>query len=145
MPLASSGVPTTTPVDGLLRTSDAQAQVTAVAWPAKDSGYVADSGHRLVQFTVDLSALASSTSSGSSGAALSLVVDGVASPLPTSSSAGPAATTGASTEPSTYLASVPNTTHDVLVSLSSSGFTQRFSLWTLTRVGSAPAVAISGR
>ena len=44
----------TVPVDGALRGPDSQAEVTAVAWPYEADGYVANTGDRLVAFTVQL-------------------------------------------------------------------------------------------
>ena len=133
---------TTAPVDGQLRTPDAQASVTGVAWPSSANGQMATDGHRLVAFTVTLSEPVTSTNSGNpSPAKLSLVVNGSKTSLDLSSITvsiqGTASGTGSGTE--SYVASVPNTTRNVELEMAQAGFVQDLSLWTLKRTTSAPA------
>ena len=132
----------TVPVDGRLRGPDAQAVVTAVAWPYEADGYVANTGDRLVAFTVQLTEPTSDvTGFGSTGPTLSLVVQGSPQSLDTaaiSSGVGtdPNAATGTGTE--SYVASVPNTTKSVDLSMTDASYTQTFSLWSLGRTTTAP-------
>ena len=135
----------TVPVNGELRGPDSQAVVSAVAWPYEADGYVANTGNRLVAFTVQLTEPTSYVSpfdSTSTPPALSLVVDGSPQPLDTqdiSSGVGNSSgTTGTGTE--SYVASVPNTTKSVNVSMTDASYTQAFSLWRLERTTPASAV-----
>jgi hypothetical protein len=135
----------TVPVNGELRGPDAQAVVTQGAWPYEADGYVANTGDRLVAFTVQLTEPTSDvTAFTSTGPTLSLVVDGSPQSLDTGTisngvgSASANAATGTGTE--SYVASVPNTTHDVELSMTDTGYTQSLSLWSLTRAPGAPAV-----
>lgn len=135
----------TVPVDGALRGPDSQADVTEVAWPYEADGYVANTGDRLVAFTVQLTEPTSdATGFTSTGPTLALVVDGSPQPLDTkqifdaigSSSAN--TPTGTATE--SYVAAVPNDTTSVDLSMTDSGYTQSLSLWSLERTTTAPAV-----
>lgn len=133
----------TVPVDGEMRGPDAQAVVTAVAWPYDADGYVAGSGQRLVAFSVQLTEATSDvTGFGSTGPTLSLLVQGSPQSLDTSaidSGVGDSSgATGTGTE--SYVASVPNDTESVDVSMTDLGYTQSFSLWSLERTTPAPAV-----
>jgi DNA-binding SARP family transcriptional activator len=135
----------TSPVDGALRGPDSQALVTAVAWPYESDGYVAGSGQRLVAFTVQLMEPTSdATGFTSTGPTLALAIDGSPEPLDTTAifDAVGSSTTGAATGTGTesYVASVPNDTTSVELSMTDSGYTQSFSLWTLTRTTPAPAI-----
>jgi hypothetical protein len=133
----------TVPVDGRLRGPDSQADVTAVAWPYEADGYVANTGDRLVAFTVQLTEPTSDVSFGSTstGPTLSLVVDGSPQQLDeTDISSGVSASTGSTgTGTESYVASVPNTTTSVDLSMTDAGYTQTFSLWSLERAKAAPA------
>lgn len=135
----------TIPVDGALRGPDSQAEVTEVAWPYEADGYVANTGDRLVAFTVQLTEPTSdATDFTSTGPTLALVVDGSPQPLDIkqifdaigSSTANTA--TGTATE--SYVAAVPNDTTSVDLSMTDSGYTQSLSLWSLGRTTTAPAV-----
>jgi hypothetical protein len=132
----------TVPVDGRLRGPDSQAVVTAAAWPDETDGYVANAGDRLVAFTVQLTEPTSDvTGFGSTGPPLSLVVQGSPQSLDTADistgvgDAPPNAATGTGTE--SYVASVPNSTKQVDLSMTDAGYTQTFSLWSLGRTTSA--------
>jgi DNA-binding SARP family transcriptional activator len=135
----------TVPLNGELRGPDSQAVVTQVAWPYEADGYVANTGDRLVAFTVQLKEPTSDvTAFTSTGPTLSLVVDGSPQSLDTGTisngvgSASANVTTGTGTE--SYVASVPSATHDVELSMTDTGYTQSFSLWSLKRAPGAPAV-----
>jgi DNA-binding SARP family transcriptional activator len=137
----------TVPVSGELRGPDSQADVTAVAWPDEADGYVADSGDRLVAFTVDVTEPASDGGLlGSGGPTLTLTVDGAPEALDTTaiSKAVGQSTGSDGTGAESYVASVPNSTHDVDLSMDDSGFTQAFSLWSLKRTTPAPPVLYEG-
>src|ERR1039458_7568060 len=137
----------TVPVDGMLRGPNSQAQVTSVAWPYEADGYVANTGDRLVAFSVELTEPSSDGGPfGSGGPTLTLIVDGSPQSLDTTVIANgvgnSSGSTGSGTE--SYVASVPNDTHDVDLSMSDSSFTQTLSLWTLERTTPAPGVLYGG-
>lgn len=130
-------VDATVPVNGELRGPDADATVTAVAWPYEADDYVADTGDRLVAFTVEMTEWASPHSP-----TLDLLVDGSPESLDMSSfTSGDnlnAGTSASGTE--SYVASVPNATHQIDLVLTDGTLTQSFSLWSLTRAPGAPAI-----
>ena len=78
--------------------------------------------------------------------AFTLTVDGAPETLDTtaiSNAVGKSSgTDGTGTE--SYVASVPNDTHDVDLSMDDAGFTQAFSLWSLKRTTPRPAVLYEG-
>jgi hypothetical protein len=133
------------PADGRLNTSDYNAKVTAVAWPQRNDGAEPAPGRRFVRFTLEVSALNQSASPTSPTPALSAVLrwDGASHPLSLSSiddelQAGAGAS--ADSASASYMASVPDDTHDVDLVLSEGTFSQSFDLWTLSRVSPSPAV-----
>lgn len=135
----------TVPVDGVLRGPDSQAEVTEVAWPYEADGYVANTGDRLVAFTVQLTEPTSdATGLTSTGPTLALVVDGSPQPLDTKaifdSVGSSTANTPTGTGTESYVAAVPNDTTSVDLSMTDSGYTQSLSLWSLERTTTAPAV-----
>jgi hypothetical protein len=137
----------TVPVDGVLRGPDSEADVTAVAWPYEADGYVANTGDRLVAFTVSLTEPSSEGGPFSDqGPTLTLIVDDGPQQLDTtviSNSVGNATgDTGSGVE--SYVASVPNDTHDVELSMNDGGYTQALSLWTLERTTPAPSILYAG-
>lgn len=145
VPAAPSG--STVPVNGELGGPDSQADVTAVAWPDEADGYVANTGDRLVAFTVEVTEPTSDGGLlGSGGPALILTVDGSPVNLDTSTISTDVAesrgSTGTGTE--SYVAAVPSNTHDVDVSMDDQGYTQALSLWTLQRATPAPNILYEG-
>lgn len=143
--VVTQGAPSdsTSPVNGEIRGPDSQAVVTAVAWPYESDGYVAGPGHRLVAFSVQLTEPNSEADGfGSTGPTLSLTVEGSPQPLDTSDIASAvfdsSGNTGTGTE--SYVASVPDDTKSVEVSMTDSGYSQSFSLWTLERTTPAPSI-----
>ena len=133
------------PADGRLNTPGYNAKVTAVAWPARNNGQEPTPGRRFVRFTLEVTALAQSASPTSPAPALGAALrwDGTSHPLSVTSiddelqagAGGPSDSASAS-----YMASVPNDTHDVDLVLSEGTFSQSFDLWTLSRVPPSPAV-----
>lgn len=127
----------TAPVNGELRGPDSDAVVTAAAWPYEADGYVANAGDRLVAFTVEMTEWASSNTP-----TLVLTVDGSPESLDmgsfTSGDDLNAGTSASGTE--SYVASVPNATHQVDLALADGSLTQSFSLWSLTRAAGVPAL-----
>jgi hypothetical protein len=133
----------TAPVNGEIRGPDSQALVTAVAWPYEADGYVASTGYRLVAFTVELTEPTSDvTGFTATGTTLSLVVEGSPETLDETDISNSVAASNGSTGSGTvsYVASVPNTTKSVDLSMTDAGYTQAVSLWTLERTTPAPAV-----
>jgi hypothetical protein len=133
------------PADGRLNTLGYSAKVTAVAWPARNGAQEPTPGRRFVRFTLEVSALAQSASPTSPAPAIGAALrwDGTSHPLSVTSiedelqaGAGGSSDTGSAS----YMASVPNDTHDVDLVLSEGTFSQSFDLWTLSRVPPSPAV-----
>jgi hypothetical protein len=134
------------PADGRLNTPDFMAKVTSVAWPATNAGQEPTPGRRFVTFTLKVAALTESVSPTSQAATLSAALrwDGTTHPLSLSSILGEIQSgAGASSTPSasaSFMATVPNNTHDVDLVFSEDTFSQSFDLWTLRRVPPSPAV-----
>lgn len=146
---AAPAVGLTTPADGRLRGTDFTASVTGVGWPAsvKSRGItrLPESGRRLVVFTLRLTQPTNDVGVLHQGtAAVALIeVDGTQVTVDLTSLDDQIAgagddSTGTGTE--SFVLSVPAHTHDVVLSLSEAGFSQRFDLWTLRRLSPAPAV-----
>jgi hypothetical protein len=136
---------TVVPGDGRLTTPDYHAMVTAVAWPVRNGTQEPTTGRRFVRFTLEVSApnqSASPTSPAPSlGAALRWNGTSHALSLTSIDDELQAGAGGSSDSASaSYLASVPNDTHDVDLVLSEATFSQSFDLWTLRRVPPSPAV-----
>jgi hypothetical protein len=134
------------PADGWLNTPGFSAKVTSVAWPERNDGQEPTPGRRFVSFTLEVSARAQSASPTAPAPTLSAALrwDGSSHALSLSSileeiqaGAGSSSTPSAS---ASYMASVPNNTHDVDLMLSQGTFSQSFDLWTLSRVPPSPAV-----
>ena len=133
------------PADGRLNTPGYTAKVTAVAWPARNDGVEPTPGRRFVRFTLEVSAPNQSPSPTSPAPTLTAALrwEGSSHPLSLSSiddelqagAGGPSDPASAS-----YMASVPDDTHDVDLVLSEGTFSQSFDLWTLRRVPPSPAV-----
>ena len=133
------------PADGRLNTLGYSARVTAVAWPARNGTQEPTPGRRFVRFTLEVNALAQSASPTSPAPTLGAALrwDGTSHPLSVTSidddleaGAGGSSDTGSAS----YMASVPNDTHDVDLVLSEGSFSQSFDLWSLRRVPPSPAV-----
>jgi hypothetical protein len=133
------------PADGRLNTLDYSAKVTAVAWPARNGMQEPTPGRRFVRFTLEVSSLAQSASPTSPAPALGAALrwGGTSHQLSVTSiddelqaGAGGSSDTGSAS----YMASVPDDTHDVDLVLSEGTFSQSFDLWTLSRVPPSPAV-----
>jgi hypothetical protein len=132
------------PADGRLNTPDYLAKVTAVAWPARNGGAEPTPGRRFVQFTLDVSAPNQSSSPTSPNPSLSAALswDGTSHPLSLTtiddelqSGAGGSGDSASAS----YMATVPNDTHDIDLELSEGTFSQSFNLWRLQRVPPTPA------
>ena len=133
------------PADGRLNTPDFMAKVTAVAWPQRNDGTEATPGRRFVAFTLEVSSPNQSASPTSPALPLSAALHWGATSHPLSLTtiddqlqAGAGGSNDSAS--ASYVASVPNDTHDVDVVLSEGTFSQSFDLWTLRRVLPAPAV-----
>ena len=133
------------PADGRLNTADYNAKVTAVAWPATNDGQEPTPGRRFVSFTLEVSAPNQSASPTSPAPSLSAALrwDGTSHPLSLSTiddELGSGAGGASDTASASYMATVPNDTHDVELVLSEGTFSQSFDLWTLQRKAPSPAV-----
>jgi hypothetical protein len=134
------------PADGRINTPDFTAKVTSVAWPATNDGREPTPGRRFVSFTLEVSALAQSSSPTAPAPSLSAALhwDGASHPLSLSSILGEIQSgAGTSNTPSgsaSFMADVPNDTHDVDLVLTEGTFSQSFDLWTLQRVPPTPNV-----
>jgi DNA-binding SARP family transcriptional activator len=130
----------TAPVDGRLRGPDFSLNVTGVSWPAQADGYEASSGQRLVVIELPVTALSASVDP--STLSLAVASPGRKVPLDFFSQEAQAGGSSLISPPSelTYVVSVPNSTHTVQLVASEGSFSQSFSLWSLERTGSAPAV-----
>jgi hypothetical protein len=133
------------PADGRLNTPDFVAKVTAVAWPARNDGAEPTPGRRFVAFTLEVSSPNQSASPTSSAPSLSAALRWGATSHPlslTSIDDQLQAGAGGSNDSASasYMASVPNDTHDVDLVLSEGTFDQSFDLWTLNRVPPTPVV-----
>ncbi|HSZ36484.1 MAG TPA: hypothetical protein VK773_05280, partial [Acidimicrobiales bacterium] len=134
------------PADGRVNTPDFTAKVTSVAWPATNDGQEPTSGRRFVSFTLEVSALAQSSSPTALAPSLSAALHwgGASHPLSLSSILGEIQSgAGGSNTPSgsaSFMADVPNDTHDVDLVLTEGSFSQSFDLWTLQRVPPTPSV-----
>jgi hypothetical protein len=133
------------PADGRLNTPDYMAKVTAVAWPARNGGAQPTPGRRFVAFTLEVTAQNQGPSPTSPPSSLSAAVrwGGSLHALSLTSiddelqaGAGGSSDSGSAS----YVASVPNDTHDVDLVLSQGTFSQSLDLWTLSRVPPSPAV-----
>ena len=134
------------PADGRINTPHFTTKVTSVAWPATINGQQPSPGRRFVSFTLEVSALSQSTSPTAPAPDLTAAVRwrGTSHPLSLSSiidriQSGAAFSSTPSASAS-YMADVPNGTHDVDLVLSEGTFSQSFDLWTLRRVPPSPAV-----
>ena len=138
--LSSPSGSLTQPSDGRLIGPRTSSEVLGVAWPASAAGYVADSGHRLVELSVQVSQRTGSSQLPTpSTYSLAVVAPGQRTSLDASSLITDLSQSNGSpsTATATYLASVPNDTHQVYLTQDDSGFTQSFSLWSLTRPGAS--------
>jgi hypothetical protein len=133
------------PADGRLNTPDYHAMVTAVAWPARNGTQEPTPGRRFVRFTLEVSAPNQSASPTSPSPSLRAALrwDGTTYPLSltTIDDELQAGVGGSSdTAAASFMATVPNDTHDVDLILSEGSFSQSFNLWTLSRVPPTPTV-----
>jgi hypothetical protein len=148
--IAAPGATFTTPADGRLRGQDFVATVTGVAWPDRATldgdAVLATPGRRFVAFNLELTEDAKAVApDGTDPAVTAAVVYGSdSSPLSLSAlndqmAAQTLQSTWASGSTS-FVLSVPNTTHKVNLVLRQGSFSQSFDLWTLHRGAPAPAV-----
>ena len=133
------------PADGRLNTPDYQARVSTVAWPVRNGTQEPSPGRRFVRFTLEVSDPKQNASPTSPPVSLSAALHwgGTTYPLSltTIDDELQAGAGGSSDRASaTFMASVPNDTHDVDLVLSEGTFAQSFNLWSLTRVPPSPAV-----
>ena len=133
------------PADGRLNTPDYSAKVTAVAWPATNDGQEPTPGRRFVRLTLEVTAPNQSASPTSPAPSLSAALrwGGTSHPLSLSTidnELGSGAGGASDSASASYMASVPNDTHDVDLVISEGTFSQSFDLWTLSRVPPSPAV-----
>jgi hypothetical protein len=133
------------PSDGRLNMPAYNAKVTAVAWPPRNGAQEPTPGRRFVSFTLEVSAPSQSASptSPSPSLAAALEWDSTSNALSLSSiddelQAGAGGSSDSAS--ASYMASVPNDTHDVDLVLTEGTFSQSFDLWTLSRVPPSPAV-----
>jgi hypothetical protein len=136
---------TVVPGDGRLNTPDYHGTVTAVAWPARNGTQEPTTGRRFVRFMLEVRAPNQSASptnpTPSLGAALRWNGTSHALSLTSIDDELQAGAGGSSeTASASYIASVPNDTHDVDLVLSEGTFSQNFDLWTLRRVPPSPTV-----
>ena len=130
------------PADGRLNTANFTATVTSVAWPATNGGTEPTPGRRFVRFTLVVSAPGRSVSPTSPTPSLSAALrwDSASHPLSLSSVDDQLQGGSGSSASASYVASVPNNTHQVHLVLSQGSFSQSFDLWNLRRVPPAPSV-----
>ena len=139
---ASSSHASVTPADGRLNLPDYSATVTAVAWPATNDGAEPTPGRRFVSFSLEVSAPGQSVSPTSPTPTLAAALrwDATSHPLSLSSIDDELGGGTGSNASASYMATVPNDTHDVDLMLSEGTFSQSFDLWSLRRVPPSPAV-----
>jgi hypothetical protein len=138
------------PADGRLRGQDFAATVTGVAWPDRATldgqNVVATPGRRFVAFNLELTENAKAVApDGADPAVTAAVVYGTdSSPLSLSSLndqiAAQALQSTWTSGSTSFVLSVPDTTHKVNLVLRQGSFSQSFDLWTLHRGAPAPAV-----
>jgi hypothetical protein len=142
---AGSSGNTVAPADGRLNTPDFLAKVTSVAWPERNNGQEPTPGRRFVSFTLEVTALNQSVSPTAPAPSLSAALrwDGTSHSLSLTTIVDGIQANAGSSAPSasaSYMAIVPNDTHEVDLVLSEGSFSQSFDLWTLSRVPPSPAV-----
>ena len=139
---AAASNPSVVPADGRLNTANYAATVTSVAWPATNDGQEPTPGRRFVRFTLEIAAPGQSVSPTSPAPTIAAALrwDGSSHPLSVSSLDDELQSGGGSSASASYVASVPNDTHDVDLVLSQGSFSQSFDLWSLRRVPPSPAV-----
>jgi hypothetical protein len=130
------------PADGRLNTPDFDAKVTAVSWPATNDGQEPTPGRRFVRFTLEVSAPGQSASPTSPTPTLNAALrwGATSHPLSLTSIDDELGAGSGSNASASYMATVPNDTHDVDLVFSEGTFSQTFDLWTLRRVPPSPAV-----
>jgi multidrug efflux pump subunit AcrA (membrane-fusion protein) len=134
------------PADGRLNTPDFMAKLTSVAWPATNDGREPTPGRRFVSFTLEVSALAQSSSPTAPAPTLGAALhwDGTSHPLSLASILGEiqsgAGSSNTASGSASYMADVPNDTHDVDLVLTEGTLSQSFDLWALRRVPPSPTV-----
>jgi hypothetical protein len=130
------------PADGRMRGPDFVATVTHVSWPDRNGTEEPLPGRRFVSFTLAVSGDGQgSPTSGTPPLAAALRWDGTSHPLSLASIVDQLSNSAA-TSPAgaSYVASVPNDTHDVDLVLTQGTFSQTFDLWNLRRVPPVPSV-----
>jgi hypothetical protein len=144
------GTTFTTPADGRLRGQDFAATVTGVAWPDRvtldGQNVLATAGRRFVAFNLELTEDAQAVApDGTDPAVTAAVVYGSdSSPLSLSSLNDQLAVQALQSTwvsgSTSFVLSVPDTTHKVDLVLRQGSFSQSFDLWSLQRDGPAPTV-----
>lgn len=145
--VTTPGVTLAPPLDGRINGYGFAGDVVGVATGAVDEadGLTAGSGQTLWVFGLDWSADITYDSynspSGVTSVAASLSFDGQQLPLQLTQAPVPSGGNAAASDSGDqyFVASVPSDAPDVTVALSSSGFTQTFSLTHMTREGTQPA------
>ena len=146
------GTTFTTPADGRLRGQDFAATVTGVAWPDRATldgqNVLATPGRRFVAFNLELTEDTQAVApNGTDPAVTAAVVYGSdSSPLSLSAlndqiAAQAPQSTWASGSTS-FVVSVPNTTHKVDLVLRQGSFSQSFDLWTFATGSAGPGRAL---
>jgi len=147
---AGSASAPVTPADGRLRGQDFAATVTSVSWPDqlsfKGNSEEPAPGQRFVAFTLDLSENVTAIVPDGSDPAITAALHwgGTSHPLTLGAinnailGHGIGVTWGSGSDQ--FEATVPNTSHEVELTVSQGSFSQSFNLWTLHRTPPAPTV-----